>query len=320
MPTLADIYNSIKAVPGRVSNFAQNPVTGLKEMGIDAVNRAVAAKDQLYDATESEGIGYGPKTKALAQKMAEAYNPIGMTVWHGSPYKFSSFDASKIGKGEGAQSYGHGLYVAENPAVAKGYAQNVKDIDSIQSHNQRLKQLSKLMDEDSIYPGAYRKFKSEKGAKAAEEYDHVMQMRNQKSTDPGNLYKVDLPDKHIEKMLDWDSPLHQQPANVQKALGKLGFVADKTKINEFDDALLSALQGGSTELPKQPMMFTGESIYKKLGNPQEASEKLQALGIPGIKYYDQGSRDLAEGTRNFVVFPGNENLLKIQDINGNLIK
>lgn len=78
MPTLADIYNSIKAVPGRVQNFAQNPVTGLKEMGIDAVNRAVAAKDQLYDATESEGMNYGPKSKALAGRMADAYNFGGM--------------------------------------------------------------------------------------------------------------------------------------------------------------------------------------------------------------------------------------------------
>ncbi|MFK5282901.1 hypothetical protein ACI3PL_25375, partial [Lacticaseibacillus paracasei] len=37
------------------------------------------------------------------------------TVWHGSPHKFDKFDASKIGAGEGAQSYGHGLYFAESP-------------------------------------------------------------------------------------------------------------------------------------------------------------------------------------------------------------
>ncbi len=29
---------------------------------------------------------------------------------------------SKIGTGEGAQAYGHGLYVAENPGVANEYA------------------------------------------------------------------------------------------------------------------------------------------------------------------------------------------------------
>jgi hypothetical protein len=43
------------------------------------------------------------------------------TVFHGSPHKFDRFDSSKIGTGEGAQAYGHGLYLADSPAVAGGY-------------------------------------------------------------------------------------------------------------------------------------------------------------------------------------------------------
>ena len=80
MSTLADIYNNIKTIPGRVQNFAQDPVTGLKEMGIDAVNRAISAKDQLYDATTSEGMNYGPKSQRLAALMAESFNPVGMFI------------------------------------------------------------------------------------------------------------------------------------------------------------------------------------------------------------------------------------------------
>ena len=49
-------------------------------------------------------------------------NPqTGAVVWHGSPHKFDKFDSAHIGKGEGAQAYGHGLYLADSPAVAKGY-------------------------------------------------------------------------------------------------------------------------------------------------------------------------------------------------------
>ena len=314
MPTIADIYSAIDSAKRKGADFIRNPSASLEQMLGSANDRARALNELTYQAAE-EGAGYGPKTQQLGKQMAEAYNPAGMTVWHGSPYKFTKFDATKIGKGEGHQSYGHGLYVAENPAVAKGYAQNVKDMGSIQELNAKLSRLSKTMNEDSVYPGAYRKFKSEKGRQAAEEYDHLMEVRNQKSTDPGNIYKIDLPDEHIEKMLDWDTPLHQQPKNVQEALKKIGFVADKAKINQYDDALLSALQGGSTELPKQPLNLTGEAIYRKLGNPEAASAKLRELGIPGIKYLDQGSRDVAEGTRNFVIFPQNEHLLQIQDIN-----
>ena len=319
MPSLADIYSSIDSFKRRLGDTVANPIQSFQQGLGNANDQARVLNQQLAESAQ-EFPKYGPKTQELAGKLAESYNPTGMTVYHGSPYKFKAFDASKIGKGEGAQAYGHGLYVAENPNVAKQYAKNVKDLDSIQSYNQRLRQLSKTMDEDSVYPGAYRTFNSEKGKQAAQEYDAVMEMRDQKSTDPGNLYKIDLPDEHIEKMLDWDSPIHQQSKNVQNALKKLGITANKQEINNFDDALLSALNGGSTDLPKQPIIQTGESVYKKLGNPEAASEKLKEIGIPGIKYLDQNSRDAQEGTRNFVIFPGNEHLLNIQDINGNPIK
>src|SRR5580765_7610443 len=45
----------------------------------------------------------------------------GIRAFHGSPHSFDRFDLSKIGTGEGAQAYGHGLYFAENEGVAKGY-------------------------------------------------------------------------------------------------------------------------------------------------------------------------------------------------------
>jgi TfoX/Sxy family transcriptional regulator of competence genes len=49
---------------------------------------------------------------------------VGMVAWHGSPHKFDKFDLSKIGTGEGAQAYGHGLYLAEAPDVAQTYKQS----------------------------------------------------------------------------------------------------------------------------------------------------------------------------------------------------
>jgi hypothetical protein len=45
----------------------------------------------------------------------------GIKAYHGSPHDFDRFDINKIGTGEGAQAYGHGLYFAENPKVAENY-------------------------------------------------------------------------------------------------------------------------------------------------------------------------------------------------------
>lgn len=51
----------------------------------------------------------------------------GIRTWHGSPHDFDKFDSSKIGTGEGAQAYGHGLYSAESPEVALSYQRALSD-------------------------------------------------------------------------------------------------------------------------------------------------------------------------------------------------
>lgn len=42
-------------------------------------------------------------------------------AYHGTPHIFDKFDSSKIGTGEGAQAFGHGLYFAGRKEVAKYY-------------------------------------------------------------------------------------------------------------------------------------------------------------------------------------------------------
>ena len=287
-----------------------------------------------------------------------------LDVYHGSPHKFDRFDASKIGTGEGAQAYGHGLYTAESPDTAKYY--QLLALHELKADPYNASVINRFMgksatpiDNGGESLGAYALADA---SKAPFVYDPVLAMKNLRDkaresripnpwldalginpTDPAinkanfdaarkyirdfsrktdgtgaisHLYKVDLPDEQIAKMLDWDKPLSEQSAEVQQALTKLGYVSDKNKIGEFDDALLAALQGGSTDLPKQPLNLTGEAIYKKLGSPQVASEKLRQLGIPGIKYLDATSRGAGTGTRNFVTFPGEEQSMTILERNG----
>ena len=44
-----------------------------------------------------------------------------ITALHASPHSFRKFDTAFMGKGEGAQAYGWGLYFAENPEVNRSY-------------------------------------------------------------------------------------------------------------------------------------------------------------------------------------------------------
>ena len=53
---------------------------------------------------------------------------LAQALFHGTPHKFDKFDLEKIGTGEGAQAYGHGLYFAESPGVAKSYQNQLADV------------------------------------------------------------------------------------------------------------------------------------------------------------------------------------------------
>lgn len=67
------------------------------------------------------GIQIGDRA-AFERQMAEVPNLMGLTAYHGTPHTIKGkFDISKVGTGEGAQAYGHGMYFAEAPQVAETY-------------------------------------------------------------------------------------------------------------------------------------------------------------------------------------------------------
>jgi hypothetical protein len=77
------------------------------------------------EAFAKEGVRGMLKDTEGTQDLAGGFSDAGFAgtikAFHGSPHNFERFDTSKIGTGEGAQAYGHGIYLAENPAVAEEY-------------------------------------------------------------------------------------------------------------------------------------------------------------------------------------------------------
>ena len=63
-------------------------------------------------------------------------------------------------------------------------------------------------------------------------------------------------------------------------------------------------------------MAIGYSADKGTGGASGAAELFKGAGIPGVRYLDAGSRGAEGGTSNFVVFPGNENMMTILERNG----
>lgn len=254
--------------------------------------------------------------------------PALRTTWHGSPHGFTKFDMSKIGTGEGAQAYGHGLYLAESPGTARSYQESLSTGPErfLVNGEEVLRREAKgpMLDVSDpktaaiVYAaregdkGARKYFKTQGGwgEKAIAELDA---MKGQKITNelPGYLYKVELPDEQIAKMLDYDLPLANQPEQVKQSLLQLNdphineALSTSPVYNEAGDywSYMGNTYGSKNEALKDvtpAQLISGQRGSFK--SPQEASQRFYEAGIPGIQYLDQASRGAGEGTRNYVVF------------------
>jgi hypothetical protein len=238
--------------------------------------QAFANPNRPFQVTNQQAMGE-LGDRMLAGPLSVA--PVGMIAYHGSPHLIKDkFDISKVGTGEGAQSYGHGMYFAENPAVAKEYA----DMDT-----KMAKTFLRTNDNDIL-----------KAIEDAEkQYDFVKQNfapspqtieRNQKTIDylknkwlkdqdiAGNFYKVDIPDEYIPKMLDYDKPIKDQPELYELIKSRF---TDPDLLATFEHNASKGISGSNAY-----MNYLGGKTDK------ERSANALALGIKGIKYLDQGSR------------------------------
>lgn len=130
---------------------------------------------------------------------------------------------------------------------------------------------------------------------------------------PGYLYTVDLPDPLIEKMIDLDAPIMNQP-KIRETLLKIA--DDDVLPPKSAQYLRYMLTSQDKALQKYPLTGFGLiSVPREFGgifkDVTEANTVLQRYGIPGSKWKDDISRGPDKGTRNFVVFPGEEEKVKI---------
>lgn len=286
--------------------------------------------------------------RMTAALMGTAPGFVGMTAWHGSPHRFDRFDSSKIGTGEGAQVYGHGLYLAESPAVGRSYQEALSSTGAAQrTVAQNAGNLDAALAEAQGSVAHYQALIANGGggdprraqgmlAIAQKKLDDIQRMKAGLPEETGFLYKVDLPDEMVARMLDWDKPLSQQGAVGEKLVRlyqnrageNSGFRWMPPAASKFsgDDLVVDHLTGEEVykdllsrfynrQKASAPVSFGGGIMDQAKGDPF-AANYLRRIGVPGIRYLDQGSRGTGSGTSNFVIFPGEENALRILERNG----
>ncbi len=157
----------------------------------------------------------------------------GIRAYHGSPHDFDQFSMDKIGTGEGAQAYGHGLYFAESEGVAKSYRDTLQnwpktaqsivedrgyDID-LDEAREILGIISQVRngDIDAARGAKLVGWRSRKLRDVPEDEltDIVRSMADRDSA--GAMYEVNIK-ADPDEFLDWDKPLSQQSKQVQDAV------------------------------------------------------------------------------------------------------
>lgn len=317
-----DTLHSIAVDAGKAmdnpSAAAQAAWQGLKQSAGEAVSSP-------FNLGQAVGANVNINPRKLAA-MLESPAVRELTAYHGTPHTYEpteanplgEFDASKIGTGEGAQAYGHGIYLAESPNVAEKYKQRLssssysKDNALIDSgliwhkaadaaseigklHPDNAGQISsQIMDwvDTGKKPETFLKFNAV-SPKLKPAYEAALQEYAGAIKNRGSLYHVDLPDEMIDRMLDWDKP----------------FLDQSQEIKDFAKTMLPPRVYDRVLMERTGDFLEALGVYK--GGQAKAAELLRQTGIPGIRYLDQGSRAGGQGTRNFVVFPGEEKKVKI---------
>jgi hypothetical protein len=273
--------------------------------------------DQLMSALE---VMPGMDPSNLAAGM------MGKIVYHGTPHAWLPEPGfpngrprlDKIGTGEGAQAYGHGIYTADTPAVASTYKTPEGSYARLNGHlSPKTEFAYDWLEKGESTTGVMEKMLQKYGADVS--FDDVTKAIDEARTagaGSGQLYKLDLPDEAIDRMLDWDAPLSEQPEAVRKVLdvrveddARGGFeVVSNIGRPSFASGGYGATHGSGFKTRAEADEFikglTGQDILRtaSTGSPRDRAYAAQIAGIPGVKYYDQGSRASGNGTRNYVTW------------------
>jgi hypothetical protein len=297
-----------------------------------------AAKEDAVHAAMADVIAGRPTQAAEMLQVAADHDPRiaeSFEAWHGSPHDFDRFDSSKLGTGEGAQSYGHGLYFAENEKVATQYARSTSGRDFIRKaqelyseHDSPDDAHAEIAASKDFTPGQKRLLLAlEKDDWLGFDYPH--QAVSAALSDPngknwemspetldaikhvGNMYRVRI-NAHQDHFLDWDKPLGEHTEPVRSKLRAAGFEDTQTGKDIYHSLVkYRPNQGGGTT-------SAGMKLSDLDATPEAASGQLKAGGIHGIKYLDQSSRGAGDGTRNYVVF--DDKHIEITHKNGEPVK
>lgn len=183
---------------------------------------------------------------SIQKELANVNKKYEQRAWHGSPYNFDTFDLGAMGKGEGNQAHGWGLYFAKDRNVSEAYKEVLGDkntsvevnhtiyrlneeedwvgngnvieygsamgyvLDSMYEMRSREKAIADL--EDALKRNRIRGVYADEARKAI----GILKKGNIKLNKTDRLYEVEIPENDV--LLDEQKTIGDQPQKVQDAI------------------------------------------------------------------------------------------------------
>ena len=252
----------------------------------------------------------------------------GIIAFHGSGADFDEFSLDMIGTGEGSQAYGYGLYFTDTKSIAEFYKDAVREesniihldgkpIDSVYSSDNEEKFSEYITEnfEPDQFNDAYMVLDNlGQGISSVEDADSMaassltrpqMQTYNKIRNDlevpelpEGKMYEVMI-NIQPDDLLDYDKPLNSQSKEIQSAALKAAKSAGAYK---GTDKKTLELSGGALLADMVNNIVIKQNLQGMTSEAEKiAAQELFNQGIPGLKYFDNASRNTADGTSLGVV-------------------
>ena len=240
---MEELMAHMSSLTGTLKRTVQEYVGALRDF---LRRRGFAA---LADMGETDLAHVLKQAREAVQEKASGNAPRSMfqRVFHGTPHRGieqEGFKLHKIGTGEGAQSYGWGLYFAKAKEIAEHYRENLSakyrpgnkikwggktasqhyEAADNRSEYGKMTVLERIMlhQPKSVIEAYLREGVDEGDAQAIDGMAYLNSLPKQAFAETaGQLYHAEVPED--SDLLDYDKPIAQQPPKVRAVLARLGF-------------------------------------------------------------------------------------------------
>lgn len=212
---------------------------------------------QIKSATGNRGTFDPGKTSILYQ-----------SAWHGSPHVFEKFSLHAIGSGEGAQSYGWGLYFASRREVAEFYRETLTRRQStgaqsiarnaIAQAESREAAIANLEQQERNVNKAIRLIRVASAMVDREDFNRAEYDKAVDTANEAQLEAIGHNDLRVEGMVDLSNDIHEAIQHVREKTETAGRLY-KVEIPDAED-LLDWDKPASEQSPKVQEALTALGI------------------------------------------------------------